>query len=337
MSALLLTGGAGYIGSHTVHACVDAGLDVVVLDDLSTGLQACLPEQAAFVRGDVGDQALVRGVIERYGVRAIIHFAGSIIVPESVAQPGRYYENNTVKSLALARAAVAGGVEALVFSSTAAVYAPTAEHDLREDSPKGPLSPYGHSKLMTEQMLADISAADGLKIGVLRYFNVAGGDPQGRTGQCSPNATHLLKVAVQAALGQRPALPIYGTDYPTPDGTCIRDYIHVSDLADAHVLAVRHLLQGGESFTANCGYGRGASVLEVVRALEAVLGRPLPVEAQARRPGDAPRVVSDPSRLRALLPWRPRFERIEEIASSAFQWEQALLANGGQPPLRRAR
>lgn len=334
MSTLLLTGGAGYIGSHTVHACTDAGLNVVVLDDLSTGWRACLPANATFVQGDVGDPDLVRGVIERHGVKAIIHFAGSIIVPESVAQPAKYYENNTVKSLRLARTAVACGIEALVFSSTAAVYAPTTESDLGEDSPKGPLSPYGHSKLMTEQMLADIAAADGLRVGVLRYFNVAGCDPHGRTGQCSPNATHLIKVAVQAALGQRQALPVFGTDYDTPDGTCVRDYIHVSDLAEAHVLAVRHLLEGGESFTANCGYGRGASVLEVIRALEAVHGAALPIAMQPRRPGDAPRVVADAARIRKLLPWRPRFEQIEEIVASALQWEKALIAHGGQPPLR---
>lgn len=334
MGSILLTGGAGYIGSHTAHACVDAGFDLIILDNLSTGKEGCLPAKAKFILGDIGDADLLAKIFETHHIDAIIHFAGSVVVPESVVNPIKYYENNTMKSLVLAKAALAAGVDALVFSSTSAVYAPKTDLDLSEDGPKAPISPYGQSKLMTELMLADLSMAHNLRAGVLRYFNVAGGDPAGRTGQCTPNATHLIKVAVQAALGQRSTLPIYGSDYPTPDGTCVRDFIHVSDLADAHVLAVQHLLQGGGGFTLNCGYGRGASVLEVVRALERVQGAPLAVEFLPRRPGDPARVVSDPSRLRALLPWRPRFERIEDMVASAMEWERKLIANGGAPPSR---
>jgi UDP-glucose 4-epimerase len=324
MVKVLVTGGAGYIGSHTAYACLEAGFDVLIVDDLSNGVRNHVSPDCAFQIADIGDATTMKALIESSAIDAIIHFAGSVVVPESINRPVQYYQNNTSKSLSLADVAVRCGVKALVFSSTAAVYAPTNANAITEDAPKGPLSPYGHSKLMTEQMLADIAAISPLRVGVLRYFNVAGCDPIGRTGQSAPNATHLIKVAVQTALGLRERLSIFGTDYDTPDGTCIRDFIHVSDLAEAHVLAVRHLIDGGANFTANCGYGRGASVLEVVRTLEAKLGRELPVTIAARRPGDAPKVISDPNRLFGLLPWRPRFDDIGTIVASSLRWEETL-------------
>lgn len=324
--AVLVTGGAGYIGSHAALSLLAAGREVVILDDLSTGVRENAPKEAAFVHGDIGDEALLARVLKDHKVSAIMHFAGSIIVPESVSDPGKYYRNNTVKSLALALAARDAGVEAMIFSSTAAVYAPTTAELVNEESTVGPISPYGASKLMTERMLADISIAHGLKVGVLRYFNVSGADPLGRTGQSGPNATHLLKVATQTALGQRAEMPIFGDDYPTPDGTCIRDYIHVSDLADAHTLALTHLLGGGESFTANAGYGRGFSVKEVLEAVGRLMQRPLPIVMHPRRPGDAPRLVADSSRLRALTNWAPKHDNLDTIISTAYAWEQRLAA-----------
>jgi len=322
--SILVTGGAGYIGSHMVHALVDAGESVVVLDDLSTGFRAALPKAATFVEGDVGDEQLVGGLIREHGIDAIAHFAGSIIVPESVANPLKYYLNNTVRSRALIAAAVRGGVEAFLFSSTAAVYGEPTTPDIGEDVALAPVSPYGSSKLMTEWMLRDVAAAHKFRYAALRYFNVAGADPRGRTGQSTPNATHLIKVACQTALGQRESLSVFGTDYPTRDGTCIRDYIHVSDLADAHVLALRHLRRGGESLTLNCGYGRGFSVLEVVDAVKRVSGIDFPVVLADRRPGDPSALIAKADRIRSTLGWVPRFEDLDTIVTHAFQWEKAL-------------
>ena len=260
MTKILITGGAGYIGSHAAWACVDAGYEIVVLDNLSTGVARNVPPNATLIEADIGDRKAVAKALSDHQIAAIMHFAGSIVVPESVVNPGLYYENNTVKSLGLIQEAVTAGVKAFIFSSTAAVYAPGSAEPLNEAAAKGPLSPYGQSKLMTELMLADLSAAHGLSVGVLRYFNVAGADPQGRTGQSTPNATHLIKVACQVATGQRPSMEVFGTDYDTPDGTCIRDYIHVSDLADAHVLLAN--ISAGGPMPPQLRYAKGRSVLE---------------------------------------------------------------------------
>ena len=322
----LVTGGAGYIGSHTVYALLDRGDTVVVLDDLSTGRRAQVGEAAAFVQGDVADTGLVQDIIARHDVDAVIHFAGSIVVPESVADPLRYYENNVTKSRALVAACIAAGVKHFIFSSTATVYAEDAPQPLAETSPTGPISPYARSKLMTEWMLEDAAKAYDFRPMVLRYFNVAGADPHGRTGQSSPNATHLVKRAVLAALGRVPQLDIFGDDYPTPDGTGVRDYIHVSDLAAAHLLALDALRGGAGPATYNCGYGHGASVREVITGVERVIGRPLPVRQSPRRAGDPPSLISDPRRIKAALGWRPRHDNLDEIIRSALAWEQKLDA-----------
>lgn len=324
MTKILITGGAGYIGSHAAWACVDAGYEVVVLDNLSTGVARNVPSSATLIEMDIGDSEGVGRVLEAHKVDGIMHFAGSIVVPESVVNPGLYYHNNTAKSLGLIQQAVNAGVKAFIFSSTAAVYAPGNSAPLEETAPKAPLSPYGQSKLMTELMLADMSAAHGLSVGVLRYFNVAGADPKGRTGQSTPNATHLIKVACQVATGQRQQMEIFGTDYDTPDGTCIRDYIHVSDLADAHVLLAQHLLAGGANVTANCGYGKGASVFEVLKSLEKQLNHSIPAILSPRRAGDAPSLVANSSHLKSLVPWKPKFENLEDIVAAALAWERHL-------------
>jgi UDP-glucose 4-epimerase len=269
---VLVTGGAGYIGSHMVLELVDAGEKVVVLDDLSTGFRWSVPPEATLVVGDVGDQALVSRLIDEHGIDSILHFAAKIVVPESVADPLTYYLNNTVRSRALIEAAVTTGIRNFIFSSTAAVYGNAATDLLSEDAPVSPINPYGRTKLMTEWMLEDASRAHGLRYAVLRYFNVAGADPKGRSGQSTPQATHLIKVAAQAALGQRPCLEVFGTDYDTRDGTCVRDYIQVTDLARAHLAALRHLRHEGDCITMNCGYGHGASVLEVIDVVKKVSG-----------------------------------------------------------------
>jgi len=322
----LVTGGAGYIGSHTVYALLDRGESVLVLDNLSTGLSAQVGAAASFVQGDIADTTLVRKLIADHGVEAIIHFAGSIVVPESVAQPLAYYDNNVVKSRALIQMAVESGVKHFLFSSTATVYAEDAPQPLAEGAPKGPISPYARSKLMTEWMLEDVSRAHGLKTMVLRYFNVAGADPQGRTGQSTPNATHLIKRAAMVALGRVPQLDIFGTDYPTPDGTGVRDYIHVTDLAAAHLLALDALRAGAASTTYNCGYGRGLSVRAVVEGVERVTCKPLPVRIGPRRPGDPPSLISDPSRIKAALGWQPAHDGLDEIIASAIAWERRFKA-----------
>jgi UDP-glucose 4-epimerase len=330
--AVLVTGGAGYIGSHMVHALVDRGETVVVVDDLSTGYEAVLPAEARLVVGDIGDEALIDRVIAENGVRGIAHFAGSIVVPESVADPLKYYLNNTVKSRALIASAVRGGVGAFLFSSTAAVYGEPADTSIIDEGvPPAPVSPYGWSKLMTEVMLRDTAKAHGLRYAVLRYFNVAGADSKGRTGQSTPKATHLIKVASQTALGDRPYMEVFGTDYPTPDGTCLRDYIHVSDLIEAHVLALAHLMAGGDNLTANCGYGRGFSVLEVVDAVKRVSGKSFDVRTVGRRAGDPSALIADSTRIRELLGWQPKLDDLDTIVRHAFAWEDALRTRNSRP------
>jgi UDP-glucose 4-epimerase len=321
---VLVTGGAGYIGSHMTYALLDRGEKVVVLDNLSTGRRALVGEGAVFVEGDAGDQPLVRRVLGDHGIEAVIHFAGSIVVPESVEQPLRYYANNVVASRALIDACVEEGVKAFIFSSTATVYSVDAKQPLGEDEPREPISPYARSKLMTEWMLEDASRAYDFRPMVLRYFNVAGADSQGRTGQSTPKATHLIKRACQVALGRVPHLDIFGTDYPTPDGTGIRDYIHVTDLVDAHLLALDALRAGAAPATYNVGYGRGLSVREVVHGIEAVIGRELPVKESPRRPGDPPVLISDPARIKAAFGWQPHHADLPEIISSALEWERRL-------------
>jgi UDP-glucose 4-epimerase len=327
---VLVTGGAGYIGSHTVHELVDAGERVVVLDNLSTGFRSALPKPLLPIVGDVGDQALVASIIEAHRVDAIIHFAGSIVVPESVRDPLGYYRNNTVNSRNLMETAVKCGVRHFIFSSTAAVYGDPEKVPVAEDAPLNPVSPYGWSKLMTEVMLRDAATAHGLGHVILRYFNVAGADPKMRTGQSTPDATHLIKVAVQAALGMRKGLDVFGTDYPTPDGTCIRDYIHVTDLARAHRAALTYLRGGGASVTLNCGYGRGYSVLQVVEAVRRAVGREFPVRMAQRRPGDPMSIVAAAARIRERLQWTPELDDLDTIVAHAVAWERRLSAQNGQ-------
>jgi UDP-glucose 4-epimerase len=323
--AVLVTGGAGYIGSHMVLRLCDVGEDVVVLDNLSTGFDWAIDERAAFVAGNAGDMDLVAELVDSHKVTAIVHFAGSIVVPESVANPLKYYGNNTAASRNLIEAAVKGGVKHIIFSSTAAVYGTPGLEPVAEDSPLLPLSPYGRSKLMTEMMLADVAAAHPLSYGVLRYFNVAGADPQQRSGQSTPMATHLIKVAAQAALGQRDGVEIFGTDYPTPDGTGVRDYIHVTDLVEAHALLLEHLRGGGDSLTLNCGYGRGYSVRQVIDMVRAVTATDFAVREAPRRPGDAASVVARADRVRELLGWQPEHDDLEEIVTAAVDWERYLV------------
>lgn len=324
---ILITGGAGYIGSHMVHALVDVDEPVVVLDDLSTGSRAALPAGVPLVVGDIGDERLVTSLLRNHEVEAIIHFAGSIVVPDSVRDPLGYYRNNTANSRTLLAAAVECGVRHFIFSSTAAVYGNPVKVPVDEETPAAPLSPYGTSKLMTEMMLRDVAAAHGLGYVILRYFNVAGADPRGRTGQSTPGATHLIKVAVQAALGLRPQLDVYGTDYPTADGTCIRDYIHVTDLARAHSAALAHLRGSGANATLNCGYGRGYSVRDVIGAVKRVSQRDFPVHCAPRRPGDPTSIVADAKRIRALFGWMPALDDLDTIVAHALAWEQRLLAS----------
>ncbi|PZN58689.1 MAG: UDP-glucose 4-epimerase GalE [Proteobacteria bacterium] len=322
--SVLVTGGAGYIGSHMVWELLDAGEEVVVLDRLSTGFDWAVPPEARLVVGDIADRDLVATLIRDHAVDAIIHFAGSIIVPESVADPLAYYENNTCKTRALIEAAVKGGVANFIFSSTAAVYGGAGMEPVREDARLAPESPYGASKLMSEWMLRDAAAAHGLRYSALRYFNVAGADPKGRTGQSTPGATHLIKVACETALDKRPYMQIFGKDYPTPDGTCIRDYIHVSDLVAAHRLALQRLRNGGASLVANCGYGHGYSVLEVIDAVRRVFGRDFDVRTGDRRPGDAAAVVANSDLARSELGWSPRYDDLDAIVRDALAWERIL-------------
>jgi UDP-glucose 4-epimerase len=330
--AVLVTGGAGYIGSHAVLALIEGGYRPVVIDNLSTGFRFAVPEGVPLYEGDIADEALLARIFAAEGIAAIMHFAGSIVVPESVADPLKYYHNNTAKSRALIAAAVAGGVRHMIFSSTAATYGIPAVAAVSEDTPQRPINPYGWSKLMTEQMLADVAAAHPLNYGVLRYFNVAGADPLARTGQSTAGATHLIKVALEAALGERSGVSVFGTDYPTPDGTGVRDYIHVSDLAAAHVLVLEALIADpARSLTFNCGYGRGFSVLEVLDAVERVAGVSLTRRMEPRRAGDPDSLISDPARLKAHVPWQPKYADLDVIIAHALAWERRLAAIRAAP------
>jgi UDP-glucose 4-epimerase len=327
---VLVTGGAGYIGSHMVHALIDAGERVVVLDNLSTGFAWAVTRGAPLVVAESGDQARVAALIAEHGVDAVIHFAASIVVPDSVRHPLAYYRNNTINSRALIETAVESGVRHFIFSSTAAVYGNPERVPVREGDPTIPMSPYGRSKLMTEFMLEDTGSAHGLRYAILRYFNVAGADPMGRAGQSTKGATHLIKVAVETALGLRPKMSVFGTDYPTPDGTCIRDYIHVSDLVRAHWDALAYLRSGGTSVTLNCGYGRGFSVLEVIETVKRVCGVDFAVELAERRAGDPAQIVAAADRARAILQWHPQFDDLATIVAHALAWERKLQASPTQ-------
>lgn len=322
---VLVTGGAGYIGSHMVLNLTDAGEDVVVLDNLVTGFDWAIDGRAKFVQGNAGDIDFVLKLIETHKITEIVHFAGSIVVPESVADPLKYYGNNTATSRNLIEAAVKGGVKHFIFSSTAAVYGMTGLAPVVETTPLNPMSPYGRSKLMTEWMLSDVAAAHPMTYGVLRYFNVAGADPGKRSGQSTPLATHLIKVACQTALGQRAKMDIFGTDYETPDGTCVRDYIHVTDLIAAHALLLKHLRGGGDSTTLNCAYGQGYSVRQVVNTVKAVSGVDFLAEEGPRRPGDPASITATGEKVRSLLGWVPQHDDLNEIVQSAYDWERHLM------------
>jgi UDP-glucose 4-epimerase len=322
---VLVTGGAGYIGSHAVLALKDAGWQVAVVDDLSNGSRDAVPEGVPFYQGNIAERVLVDSIIDELGIGAIMHFAGSIVVPESVEHPLQYYANNTLASHSLICAAVDAGVKHILFSSTAAVYGAPEKVPVTEESPKEPINPYGASKLMTERMLADASAAHPFNYGALRYFNVAGADPRGRAGQSGKGATHLIKVAVETAVGNRDHVAVYGTDYPTEDGTCVRDYIHVTDLAGAHVAALEWLIaHPGENLTINCGYGRGLSVLEVLDAVDRANGNPIKRVMEGRRAGDPPMLIAGNQRLLDTLDWRPEHADIDRIVADALAWERKL-------------
>jgi UDP-glucose 4-epimerase len=331
---VLVTGGAGYIGSHMVQALVEAGESVVVIDNLSTGFSQFLPQDVPLFIGDAGDENLVEGVIAAHGVESIIHFAGSVVVPESIRDPLAYYRNNTMTTRSLLNATVRSGVSRFIFSSTAAVYGNPDQVPVPESAPTRPLSPYGSSKLMAEIMLHDTASAHGMSYVALRYFNVAGADPQARMGLATIGATHLLKIAVEAATGQRAKIDVFGTDYPTPDGSCFRDFIHVSDLAQAHRAALAYLRTGGASMTLNCGYGRGYSVREVLDAVTRGVGHPFPVNVAGRRNGDIVVSVAGATRIRYVLDWTPEFENLDTIVGHALAWEHKLKAKDA--PFREA-
>jgi len=327
--SVLVTGGAGYIGSHAVLALKDCGWTVAVLDNLSTGFRSAVPHDVPFYNGNIGDRELLTRIFEEQMIGAIMHFAGSVVVPESVTDPLAYYHNNTVNALTLIHRAVQARIPHFIFSSTAAVYGSPTTEKVDEATPCAPINPYGWSKLMTEQMLKDASLADAMNHCALRYFNVAGADPDGRTGQSTIGATHLIKVAIEAALGKRDSVSIFGTDYDTPDGTGVRDYIHVSDLAVAHVLALEALIEEPErSLTMNCGYGHGFSVLEVLDAVDRLTNVKLVRTPEGRRVGDPASLIADPSRIRETLNWEPQFDDLETIVRHAIRWEQKLLENG---------
>jgi UDP-glucose 4-epimerase len=325
LMTVLVTGGAGYIGSHMVQALAEAGESVVVIDNLSTGFSTSLPEGVPLFIGDAADENLVEGVIAAHSVESIVHFAGSVVVPDSMRDPLAYYRNNTMTTRSLLNAAVKCGVNRFIFSSTAAVYGNPDQVPVPEDAPTRPMSPYGSSKLMTEIMLHDVAAAHGMNYVVLRYFNVAGADPLARIGLSTAGATHLLKIAVEAATGQRAKIDVFGTDYPTPDGSAVRDFIHVSDLAQAHRAALSYLRGGGASATLNCGYGRGYSVLETIEAVRRVSGRNFAVQYAPRRPGDIMTMIADTSRIRSVLDWTPQYDDLETIAAHALAWEEKLF------------
>jgi UDP-glucose 4-epimerase len=323
---VLVTGGAGYIGSHMVWSLIEAGEDVAVLDSLSTGFEWAVAPEATFYKGDIADRDLLGRIFRSHDIDAVIHFAGSVVVPDSVSNPLRYYENNTVRTRALIEAVIEANIKHFVFSSTAAVYGtPQSTNPVLESDPLQPESPYGSSKLMTEIMLRDAAAAHpAFTYTALRYFNVAGSDPKGRVGQSTVGATHLLKVACETALGKRSSISVYGTDYGTPDGTCVRDYIHVTDLTDAHLKALNRMRNGGTSLTANCGYGKGFSVLEVLNCVRKVSGANFAVNYTGRRPGDATSVVANTEIANRVLGWVPRYNNLEIIVGTALEWEKHL-------------
>ena len=323
---VLVTGGAGYIGSHMLHRLADNGEPAVVIDTLQTGFREAVPQGVPLYQGSIADRPLVARVLREHAVSTVVHFAASTVVPESVRRPLDYYANNTVASRALFETAIEQGVKQFIFSSTAAVYGQVDSERIDEGMPTAPMSPYGWSKLMTEVMLRDASAAYGLSYVVLRYFNVAGADPAMRTGQSTAAATHLIKAAVQAALGIRPRLEIFGDDYPTADGTCVRDYIHVADVCTAHADALAYLRRGGPSLMLNCGYGRGFSVRDVIETVKAVSGIDFPVVHSPRRAGDPARVVADARLIRDRLGWQPQLDDLRTIVSHALAWERKLLA-----------
>ncbi len=320
---ILVTGGAGYIGSHMAHLLRDCGEKAVVIDNLSTGFRWALPPDVPLLVGDFGDRGFVTDALKRHDIEAIVHFAAKIVVPDSVVDPLGYYENNTAKARTLLQAAVENKVRHFIFSSTAAVYGEPKTTPVREEDETSPINPYGRSKLMVEWMLQDTAHAHPLTYAALRYFNVAGADPQGRTGQSTPNATHLIKVAVQAALGMRKGMDVFGVDYPTPDGSCVRDYIHVTDLTRAHLDALAHLRKGGASLTCNVGYNRGYSVLEVIETVKRVSGVDFEVRIAGRRPGDPAQIVAANDRIRALG-WKPEHDDLDTIVRQALAWEKGL-------------
>jgi UDP-glucose 4-epimerase len=328
--SILVTGGAGYIGSHVAHALVDRNYKVLVIDNLSTGQRRAVPDSAIFIKGDIGDAEVISKIFSEHKVEAVMHFAASVVVTESVSHPAAYYANNTMNSLHLIDQVVKAGINRIVFSSTAAVYGDPEAVPVDEDARTRPLSPYGASKLMTEEILRDVAAASSLEYVVLRYFNVAGADRKLRVGQSSPVATHLIKVALRAALGVRDGMAVFGTDYPTPDGTCIRDYIHVCDLVDAHILSLEHLLRGGSSLTLNCGYGRGYSVREVIDTVQRVSAKTFPVALQGRRAGDPASIVADAGRIKRVLGWVPACDNLDVIVTDALAWEKKLLQDVSQ-------
>ncbi|HXH00069.1 MAG TPA: UDP-glucose 4-epimerase GalE [Sphingomicrobium sp.] len=327
---VLVLGGAGYIGSHAVLALKGAGYRVSVVDDLSTGFRSAVPAHVRFHQGDIGDLAFIEEVFGSEKIDAIMHFAGSLIVPESVTHPLKYYHNNSCKTHGLIGASLTAGIEHFVFSSTAAVYGTPDTVPISESAPTRPINPYGSSKLIIEWMLRDVAAVHPLRFAALRYFNVAGADSSGRAGQSTAGATHLIKVAAEHVVGRRPSVQIFGSDFATPDGTGVRDYIHVSDLADVHVRALDYLMDGGESLIANCGYGHGFSVKEVLRVTERVAGQPLIAEMVDRRAGDPAMLVADPALIKSRLGWQARYDDLETIVRHALEWERSLSGGASE-------
>ncbi len=323
---VLITGGAGYIGSHTVLEFIEAGYRVVVLDDLSTGRRVAVSDEAVFVEGDVGDGALVEALIREHGIEFVVHFAASMDITDSVVNPLKYYRNNVCAGRALIEACIVGGIREFIFSSSCAVYGVLDKVPVAEDAATAPINPYGTSKLMTEWMLRDAAAAHGFNYVALRYFNVAGADSRGRTGETPPVATHLIKIACEVAVGKRPYIEVFGEDYDTPDGTCIRDYVHVSDLASAHVRAIEGLRNASGCMTLNCGYGRGFSVREVLAAVEREAGLSLEIRSAARRAGDPPELIADGGAIGAALGWQPQYDDLGVIVRTALAWERKLAA-----------
>lgn len=335
-TTVLVTGGAGYIGSHTCRQLIDAGHNLVIIDNFYSGHRWAVPEQAILIEGDVADTVLARQILQGYQVEAVIHFAGHIVVPESIHNPLKYYHNNTIASHNLMQACIDAGVDKFIYSSSAAVYGVPAQLPVSEDAPTVPINPYGASKLMTEWMLHDLAASfdaskadkshlPGFRYVALRYFNVAGARLDGSLGQATTDTTHLIKVACQAACGLRDGVTIFGTDYPTSDGTCVRDYIHVDDLARAHLSALDYLLSGGTSTTLNCGYGVGFSVRQVLDTVKQVSNVDFKVVEGPRRPGDSPGMIADASRIREALSWKPKFQDLNIICESAYNWEKNYM------------